>query len=106
MLAIIIGIFAILVITFIYQRKKENKSIDAEVDLTKDPVGVITPEQSVKPLQKAPVVKETKPEPVAEPVVEVKAAPVVEVTPEPVAEVKTAPAKPKAKTSGRPKKKK
>jgi hypothetical protein len=98
MLAIIIGIFAILVIAFVYQRKMKKKSIEAEVDLTKNPVGVITPEQSVKPLQKAPVVKETKPEPVPDPV--------VEIAPEPVAEVKPAPAKPKAKTSGRPKKKK
>ena len=94
---------AIIAISLMYKRitEKRLEERDAEIAaelaaITKDPVGVIVPEQSVKPAPKPAVVKETKPEPVPEPV--------VEIAPEPVVEVKTAPAK--AKTSGRPKKKK
>ena len=86
---------AIIAISLMYKRITEKRLEERDARLaaelaavTKDPVGVIVPEQSVKPAPKPAVVKETKPEPV----------------PEPVVEVKTAPAK--AKTSGRPKKKK
>ena len=95
MLTIITLIIIIGALAFLIKRKTEKQAdveVAADLAVTKDPVGVITPEQSVKPVQKIK----------AEPVVE----PVVEVTPEPVAEAKAAPAKPKAKTSGRPKKKK
>ena len=94
---------AIIAISLMYKRITEKRLEERDARLaaelaavTKDPVGVIVPEQSVNPAPKPAVVKETKPEPVPEPV--------VEITPEPVVEVKTAPAK--AKTSGRPKKKK
>jgi hypothetical protein len=95
---------AIIAISLMYKRITEKRleerdaKIAAELAaVTKDPVGVIVPEQSVKSAPKPAVVKETKPEPVPEPVVK-------ETKPEPVVEIKTAPAK--AKTSGRPKKKK
>ena len=94
---------AIIAICLMYKRITEKRLDERDARLaaelaavTKEPVGVIVPEQSVKPVPKPTVVKETKPEPVQEPAVEIK--------PEPVAEVKATPAK--AKPSGRPKKKK
>jgi hypothetical protein len=105
MSTVIICILSILVIVFVYKRitgkKLDERDAMLAVDLTivpKEPIGVIVPEQSVKPAPKPAVVKETKPEPVPEPI--------IEVTPEPVAEVKVTPTPAKAKTSGRPKKKK
>jgi hypothetical protein len=105
MSTVIICILSILVIVFVYKRitgkKLDERDAMLAVDLTivpKEPIGVITPEQSVKLAPKPAVVKETKPEPVPEPAVEIK--------PEPVAEVKVTPTPAKAKTSGRPKKKK
>ena len=90
---------AIIAICLMYKRITEKRLDERDARLaavTKEPVGVIVPEQSVKPAPKSTVVKETNPEPVPEPAVEIKSKPVVE--------VKAVPAK--AKTSGRPKKKK